>query len=75
MPGELIGQRVDVRADSRLVKVFNHGQLVKTHPRVAAGSRSTDPRDYPVGRAEYALREVAALTANLPCMGISGSSS
>jgi transposase len=50
VPGELIGQRVEVRADSRLVKVFSRGQLVKTHPRVAAGSRSTDPKDYPVGR-------------------------
>lgn len=45
------------------MKVFHRGQLVKTHPRVKAGSRSTDPGDYPVGRAEYALRDVATLTA------------
>ena len=69
VPGELIGQRVDVRADSRLVKVFNRGQLVKTHPRVPAGSRSTDPKDYPVGRAEYALRDVASLTAKAAAAG------
>lgn len=69
VPGELIGQRVDVRADSRLVKVFSRGQLVKTHPRVAAGSRSTDPKDYPVGRAEYALRDVASLTAKAAAAG------
>jgi transposase len=69
VPGELIGQRVEVRADSRLVKVFSRGQLVKTHPRVAAGSRSTDPKDYPVGRAEYALRDVASLTAKAAAAG------
>ena len=59
VPGELIGQRVDVRADSVLVKIYSHGQLVKTHPRKPAGGRSTDPGDYPAGRAEYALRDVA----------------
>ncbi len=69
VPGELLGQRVDVRADSRLVKVLSRGQLVKTHPRVAAGSRSTDPKDYPVGRAEYALRDVASLTAKASAAG------
>jgi transposase len=69
VPAELVGQRVDVRADSRLVKVFSRGQLVKTHPRVKAGSRSTDPKDYPVGRAEYALRDVATLTAKATTAG------
>jgi hypothetical protein len=33
VPGELIGQRVDVRADSVLVKIYSRGQLIKTHPR------------------------------------------
>jgi transposase len=69
VPAELVGQRVDVRADSRLVKVFVRGQLVKTHPRVPAGGRSTDPKDYPVGRAEYALRDVATLTAKATAAG------
>jgi hypothetical protein len=69
VPSELVGQRVVVRADSRLVKVFHRGQLVKTHPRVRAGGRSTDPGDYPVGRAEYALRDVAALTSKASLAG------
>jgi transposase len=69
VPAELVGQRVDVRADSVLVKVFHRGQLVKTHPRVKPGSRSTDPKDYPVGRAEYALRDVATLTAKAAAAG------
>ncbi len=69
IPAELVGQRVEVRADTALVKVLHRGQLVKTHPRVKAGSRSTDPGDYPVGRAEYALRDVATLTAKASAAG------
>jgi hypothetical protein len=66
---ELVGQRVQVRADSRLVQVFHRGQLVKTHPRVGPGQRSTDPKDYPVGRAEYALRDVATLVGKARAAG------
>jgi transposase len=69
VPGELIGQRVDVRADSILVKIYSRGQLVKTHPRKPAGGRSTDPGDYPAGRAEYALRDVATLTTKATAAG------
>jgi hypothetical protein len=32
VPGELIGQRVEARAGSRLVKIYHRGQLIKTHP-------------------------------------------
>ena len=69
IPAELVGQRVQVRADSALVKVFHRGQLVKTHPRVGPGQRSTDPADYPVGRAEYALRDVTTLIAKARVAG------
>jgi transposase len=69
VPAELVGQRVEVRADSALVKIYSRGQLVKTHPRVKPGGRSTDPNDYPVGRAEYALRDVATLTKKAAAAG------
>ena len=69
VPGELIGQQVQVRADTHLVKVFSRGQLVKTHPRVAPGGRVSDPNDYPVERADYALRNVASLTAKATAAG------
>ena len=69
VPGELIGQRVDVRADSVLVKIYSRGQLVKTHPRKPPGGRSTDPGDLPAGRAEYALRDVTTLTAKAAMAG------
>lgn len=69
VPGELIGQRVQVRADSALVKIYSAGRLIKTHPRVRPGGRSTDPGDYPAGRAEYALRDIATLTAKATAAG------
>jgi hypothetical protein len=69
VPGELIGQRVQVRADSALVKVYSRGQLVKTHPRQPAGGRSTDPSDYPAERAAYALRDVQGLTRKASLAG------
>jgi hypothetical protein len=69
VPGELIGQRVEARADSRLVKIYSRGQLIKTHPRKPPGGRSTDPADYPVGQAEYALRDVQTLRRKAAAAG------
>ena len=58
VPGNLLGERVDVRADGQLVRIYLHGQLVKTHPRQQPGRRVTDPNDLPHGTAVYALRDV-----------------
>jgi transposase len=58
VPGNLIGQRVEVRADRSLVRVFARGQLVKVHPRQAPGRRVTDPDDLPAERTIYALRDL-----------------
>ncbi|HEX7104509.1 MAG TPA: hypothetical protein VF218_00955, partial [Acidothermaceae bacterium] len=63
VPGNLIGQRVDVRADRQLVRVFHRGVLVKVHPRQQPGRRSTDPADLPSGKEVYALRDLARLQA------------
>lgn len=61
VPGDYIGQTVDVRADSALVKIYHRGQLVKTHPRTAAGGRVTDPVDLPEHKSAYALRDITRL--------------
>jgi transposase len=61
VPGDLIGQRVEVRADRQLVRIFSRGQLVKTHLRQPAGRRSTDATDLPDGTAVYALRDIEHL--------------
>ena len=61
VPGNLIGTRLDARADKDLVKLFHRGQLVKVHPRHAPGGRSTDPSDLPEGTEVYALRDLERL--------------
>jgi hypothetical protein len=69
VPGELIGQRLEARADSRLVKLYHRGQLIKTHPRKPAGGRCTDAADLPTGTSDYALRDVASLKAKAAVAG------
>jgi Integrase core domain len=61
IPGNLIGQRVEVTATAELVRVFHRGQLVKVHPRQRAGGRSTDPADLPAEKTTYALRDIEHL--------------
>lgn len=62
-PKVYIGQHLDVRADSALVKLFCRGQLVKVHPRQRPGGRVTDPEDLPEHKAGYALRDLDRLVA------------
>lgn len=61
VPGDYIGQLVDVRADSALVKVYHRGQLIKTHAAGRPGSRTTDPADLPAEKTAYALRDISRL--------------
>jgi len=63
LPQQWIGQYLDARADSQLVKLFCRGQLVKTHPRQPPGGRSSDRADLPEERAGYAMRDLTALIA------------
>lgn len=62
-PGDYIGQYLEVRADSALVKLFHRGQLVKIHPRQAAAGRFTDPDDLPAAKVGYAMRDLDRLIA------------
>ena len=61
VPGNLIGERVDARADRALVRISHRGQLVKVHPRMPAGGRSTDPDDLPSEKTVYAMRDIETL--------------
>lgn len=54
---------VRARADKTTVKIYSGTELIKMHPRQPPGGRSTDTRDYPDGKAAYALRSVDALIA------------
>jgi transposase len=61
VPGNLIGTRVEARADRHLVRLFHIGQLVKVHPRRPPGGRSTDPDDLPSEKVVYAMRDLDRL--------------
>ncbi len=61
VPGNLIGSRVDVRADRVLVRIYQRGHMVKVHPRQAPGRRSTDPDDLPSHTTVYAMRDLDRL--------------
>jgi transposase len=61
LPTRFIGKTLDARADRISVRFYLGSDMIKLHSRVAPGRRSTDPNDYPVGKAEYALRSVDKL--------------
>ena len=69
LPECWIGQYLDVRADTELVKFYRRGVLVKVHPRQPAGGRSTDPADLPEHKTGYALRDVTTLIATCAAHG------
>lgn len=58
VPGNLIGTRVEVRADRQLVRIFSRGSLIKVHPRQAPGGRVTDADDLPAEKTAYAMRDL-----------------
>ena len=56
VPDEYVRAMVDVRADSKLVRIYHHNEVIKTHPVMPAGRRSTDYEDYPKHKTAYAMR-------------------
>ncbi len=62
LPTEFVGRQLQARADRTTVRFYVGSALVKTHPRVAPGRRSTDPNDFPPEKTAYALRDVAFIT-------------
>ena len=73
IPGNLIGQRVEARADRAWCRCIHRGHLVKVHPRQSPGGRSTDPEDLPAEKTIYAMRDLDRLqrmaAAAGPAMG------
>ncbi len=60
-PHHLLGRRLKARRDSKTVKLYFGGELVKVHPRKAPGQRHTDPADLPTGTEIYATRDLDRL--------------
>lgn len=45
-------------ATRKIVRLYFGAELIKVHGRKAPGQRSTDPKDFPPGKAAWALRDV-----------------
>lgn len=50
-------EKVDVRGDRSLVRIYFQGELIKTHPTQRSGGRSTDHSDYPQEKTPYTMRD------------------
>ena len=50
------GQKVEIRLDSKLVRIYHRGKLVKIHQRQPRGGRATDPDDYPAELSAYTMK-------------------
>lgn len=69
VPTRFVGRILEARIDRSTVRLYLGGDLVKVHSRVLPGKRSTDPSDYPVGRAEYAMRSVDGVKSRARARG------
>lgn len=58
LPRHYRGRKLRARADRITVRFYAGKELVKAHPRVAAGQRSTDPADFTPEKAAYAMRDL-----------------
>lgn len=57
VPHAYRGNETTVRGDSKLVRIYVGGTLVKTHATQPAGKKSTDDADYPKEKSVYAMRD------------------
>ena len=60
-PHRLLGQTLKARRDSKTVKLYFRGELVKVHLRIPPGQRHTDEADMPDGTEVYATRDIDKL--------------
>ena len=57
VPTRYLGKKLWVRVDSKLLRLYFDGELIKTHARQPPGGRSTDHTDYPDEITAYTLRD------------------
>jgi hypothetical protein len=69
LPREYVGKILRARADRATVRFYDGARLVKTHPRVLPGHRSTDPHDFPPEKTAYALRDITFLQRQADSQG------
>jgi len=61
LPARVVGKILTARADRSTVRFYEGATLLKAHPRVAPGQRSTDPNDFPKEKTAYAMRDITFL--------------
>jgi transposase len=69
VPTRYLHQRVEVRADARLVRIYHRSELIKVHPLQPIGGRATDYTDYPAAVTPYALRDPDACARQAALVG------
>jgi len=69
LPTECVGKKLWARADRSTVRFYDRGVLVKVHPRMPPGKRSTDAADFPEHKRVYALRDVHYLQSQASACG------
>ena len=69
LPTEFVGKQLWARADRATVRFYDRGVLVKVHPRMLPGQRSTDAADFPEHKRVYALRDVHYLQSQASACG------
>ena len=55
--------------DSKLVRIYHRGQLIKTHVRQPKGGRATDNADYPAELSAYTTRAPDGIKAKAAELG------
>ena len=61
LPHCYVGKLLRARADRSTVRFYDGAVIVKTHPRIFAGRRSTDVNDFPREKSTYAMRDIEFL--------------
>jgi transposase len=56
VPWQNVGRRVDVRVGERVVRIYDAGELLKTHVLQRGLRRYTDPDDLPPSKVAFLLR-------------------
>jgi hypothetical protein len=69
VPTRYVSEQVWVRGDSKLVRVYSEGALIKTHEKQPPGGRSTDHDDYPKELTPYTLRDPQRLIRQAKDLG------
>jgi hypothetical protein len=69
VPTRHLRKKVSVRGDSKLVRIYAKGELVKTHQRQPPGGRATDHDDYPKELTSYTLRDPERLIRQAQDLG------